>query len=66
MVTDGVFECRNRAGELFGQDRLEAAVTQAGQQPAATLAETIANQARGFADGQALEDDLTVLVAEWR
>ena len=53
LITDGVIEARNAAGELFGFDRTAAI--------AANAAEDIARAAQAF--GQ--EDDITVLTLEY-
>jgi phosphoserine phosphatase len=62
-TTDGIFECRNPAGELFGTDRLTAVI---GTQPRATaqrMLTSIRDAAAEFADGVEPADDQTILVA---
>ncbi|MGD0345632.1 MAG: PP2C family protein-serine/threonine phosphatase, partial [Terracidiphilus sp.] len=53
LLTDGVIEARNSAGELFGFERTAAVSTQS--------AESIAHAAQDF--GQ--DDDITVLTLRW-
>jgi serine phosphatase RsbU (regulator of sigma subunit) len=55
-----VIEAR-RDGELYGDDRLDALLTQRRELPALALATALAEDAREFADGD-LSDDLAVVV----
>ncbi len=62
LHTDGVTDARNRAGDLFGFDRLVGVV---GASPAASAAEIvtgISSAVSAFEDGAPAEDDLTLLV----
>ena len=60
LYTDGVIEAR-RDGELYGDDRLDALLTQQHERPARALAAAVAEDARDFAGGD-LSDDLAVVV----
>jgi sigma-B regulation protein RsbU (phosphoserine phosphatase) len=60
LYTDGVVEAR-RDGELYGDDRLDALLTERHDQPARALAVAVAEDAREFAGGD-LSDDLAVVV----
>ncbi|MGH2934593.1 MAG: SpoIIE family protein phosphatase, partial [Gaiellaceae bacterium] len=60
MYTDGVIEAR-RGGELYGLERLDALLRGHRELPPPTLARAIADDCRGFADGE-LSDDLAVVV----
>jgi serine phosphatase RsbU (regulator of sigma subunit) len=67
LVTDGVTEAFNRAGEPYGRARLEAVL--AGLPPSATareVGEAIGADVARFAAGAEPSDDLTVLVVHWR
>lgn len=63
IVTDGLAEARNAAGELFGKDRLLAAMREAVEAgkmdsfPAAVM-----SQVRAFQNDAPQTDDMTVLV----
>ena len=63
--TDGVTEAQSSSDELFGDERLLAAVEANRNLPAAGLLETIAAAAHNFG-GKELRDDLTLLVARAR
>ena len=63
--SDGVTEAQSGSGELFGDQRLLAAVEANRNLPAAGLLESIAVAAHNFS-GKAQEDDLTLLVARAR
>src|SRR5215471_6110927 len=60
VVTDGVTEAENAAGDMFGIERLHAAA--AGDSPF----ENIFEQVRSFCAGLALNDDCTVLELAYR
>jgi serine phosphatase RsbU (regulator of sigma subunit) len=64
FLTDGVTECQNGAGELFGEERLLALLTQeAHRAPSATaLRDCITSATREFAAGADPYDDQTVVV----
>lgn len=67
LVTDGVTEAMNAAGELYGRARLEALV--AGLGPAAgavEVGEAIRRDVARFAAGTEPSDDVTILVVQWR
>jgi serine phosphatase RsbU (regulator of sigma subunit) len=60
LYTDGVVEAR-RNGELYGDERLDALLTERHDLPARALAAAVAEDAREFAGGD-LSDDLAVVV----
>ncbi len=60
LYTDGVVEAR-RDGELYGDDRLDALLSERHELPARLLAAAVAEDAREFAGGD-LSDDLAVVV----
>jgi sigma-B regulation protein RsbU (phosphoserine phosphatase) len=59
LYTDGVTEAENRKGDLFGQERLEAALRAAGGLPARALIEHVVAAVNAFADGAPQSDDIT-------
>jgi serine phosphatase RsbU (regulator of sigma subunit) len=63
--SDGVTEAQSGSGELFGDERLLAAVKANRDFPAADLLKAIAAAAHNFG-GKEQEDDLTLLVARAR
>jgi serine phosphatase RsbU (regulator of sigma subunit) len=62
VYSDGVTEARSVSGELFGDERLLAAVEANTDLPAAGLLKAVAAAARNFG-GEEQQDDLTLLVA---
>jgi serine phosphatase RsbU (regulator of sigma subunit) len=66
LVTDGVTEAMNRAGELYGRARLEALLAAtpcaAG---AAAVAAAIRDDVARFVAGAAPADDLAIMVLQW-
>jgi serine phosphatase RsbU (regulator of sigma subunit) len=66
LVTDGVTEAMNGAGELYGRARLEAllAATPAAA-GAAAVAAAIRDDVARFVAGAAPADDLAILVLRW-
>ncbi len=61
MHTDGVRETRNRQGEMFGLERLRAAVREHGHLPAESIQNIILEQLNQFRDGAPQEDDVTLV-----
>ena len=66
LITDGVTEARNTAGELFGRERLEARLTLVdADATATTVAAAIREDVARFAAGAEPADDLAILVLRW-
>ncbi len=67
MVTDGITEAANAQGQLYGSERLRAALAAL---PAGPAAGEITQQVRAdvarFVDGAEPSDDLAILVLHWR
>jgi phosphoserine phosphatase RsbU/P len=67
LYTDGVTEARNRAGELFGDERLlDAAVAGGRGGDAAAVSRTILDAVTEFTGGAPQADDLTLVVVQRR
>ena len=62
LCTDGILERRNRAGDFFGQERLEAAVRPARGEQAAAILERVFESARAFGKARHWDDDATLVV----
>ena len=62
LCTDGILERRNRAGDFFGQERLEAAVREARGEPAAAILARVFESARAFGKVRHWDDDATLVV----
>jgi sigma-B regulation protein RsbU (phosphoserine phosphatase) len=60
LYTDGVVEAR-RAGELFGERRLDAHIVRQRELPAQALAESVLEECRAFVGGD-LRDDCAIVV----
>ncbi|HET9045690.1 MAG TPA: PP2C family protein-serine/threonine phosphatase, partial [Casimicrobiaceae bacterium] len=67
IVTDGVTDARNPAGELYGAERAEAALTRlaANRPRAQDVVDTLRADVTTFAAGAEPADDLTVLALRW-
>jgi sigma-B regulation protein RsbU (phosphoserine phosphatase) len=65
VVSDGVTEARDGAGEEFGEARLLTAMRGLGSLPAGAVPAALAAAVEAFAEGNH-EDDLTVVVARGR
>jgi len=61
LVSDGIFEYFNPAGEQFGQERVEEVIRQNADATMAELAQRLFAAARRFGAGAAQEDDMTVV-----
>ncbi|QUV84519.1 SpoIIE family protein phosphatase [Chloracidobacterium aggregatum] len=64
MYSDGIPELKNRTGNYFGYDGLEAVIHRHVHLPARELCETIVEKALTFASGSIPEDDITVVVVK--
>jgi sigma-B regulation protein RsbU (phosphoserine phosphatase) len=62
LYTDGITEARNAANELFGDERLLAALTQRITSAAPALLEGLVNEVRAFSKTATPHDDQTLLV----
>jgi serine phosphatase RsbU (regulator of sigma subunit) len=66
LVSDGVAEAMNSAGELFGRARLGRLLA---EMPARLTAEArvkaVAEEVRRFSAGADMADDVTILVVRW-
>jgi serine phosphatase RsbU (regulator of sigma subunit) len=66
LITDGVTEARNAAGELFGRERLEARLTLIDVDASATtLATALREDVERFVAGSEPADDLAILIVRW-
>lgn len=65
MYTDGVVEQDNRTGEMFGTERIEAALSGSGRLNAREVVNLLLNEVDAFADGAERVDDLTLLCVKF-
>lgn len=64
LYTDGLVEARNEIGELFGAQRLTECLERYGREPAGAVLTHVLGGQQAFANGTALTDDVTVVVAD--
>jgi len=64
LVTDGILEARNPAGEQFGLERVQATAEACHDVTAEACVDAIVWEAERFRDGEPTEDDQTVLVID--
>ena len=64
LVTDGLMEAANEAGEPYGLQRLEAAVEEFRAEPPDRLCHRIMERVRAFRGAAAQNDDMTILAIE--
>lgn len=62
--TDGIWEGRNRAGEMFGKDRLQAIIRRHAHQSAAVIRDAIFDAQHRFTLDAGAEDDLTMVIVK--
>jgi adenylate cyclase len=67
IVTDGVTEARNPAGDMYGGERLQDIVARVAQRPldARAVVEAMRADVESFVAGAEAADDLTLLVLRW-
>ncbi len=65
MYTDGIIECRNRDGEMFGEDRFHDLLRLHANLTAETLTERCFESLHEWADhGRGFDDDFTIVVVD--
>jgi serine phosphatase RsbU (regulator of sigma subunit) len=62
LITDGFIEWANPQDEQFGQQRLKKVIQANHDQPAAVIISELYSALQSFAEGEAQQDDLTVLI----
>jgi len=62
LMTDGIFEYENAAGEAFGEERVGRLLAEHQSDPMAGLIDTIVGEVDRFADGAPQNDDMTILL----
>ncbi len=65
LITDGVVESRNPAGEEYGYDRLREALDTLRGRSAEAVHHGLIAHLRGFLQGEPYTDDTTILVLAW-
>lgn len=65
MVTDGITEAANGAGDLYGSARMRQALEQAGDGGADSVVQLLREDVAGFVAGAEASDDLAILVVQW-
>lgn len=66
VYTDGVPEATNGAEDMFGPDRLQAALNQNADAPPEELVRRVGEEANRFVDGAPKFDDMTMLCLKYR
>ena len=64
LVSDGIFEYCNAAGEEFGEERVQEVIRAHADQTMAELSATLLAAVRAFAAGAPQEDDMTVVLVK--
>lgn len=64
LSTDGIAEATNPRGIPFGRDRLKDTIRALSEQPAEQIAQAIKQRVLDFSYPQALQDDLSIIVAK--
>jgi serine phosphatase RsbU (regulator of sigma subunit)/protein-S-isoprenylcysteine O-methyltransferase Ste14 len=62
LVTDGLFECTNPAGQMLGMDRLAQSIQKFHADPAPQLIHNLFEEVRQFCQSAPQADDITVVV----
>jgi sigma-B regulation protein RsbU (phosphoserine phosphatase) len=64
MLTDGIFERHDKAGEFFGVDRVRAIVRELQDRPAQAILDRLFDAAFAWGEGRPWEDDATIVVVK--
>jgi sigma-B regulation protein RsbU (phosphoserine phosphatase) len=65
IYTDGITEGINKAGEQFGNDRLQETLNQAGTEDVTAIVKHLKAAVDEFTAGTEPDDDRTILVLKW-
>lgn len=65
FYTDGIYECRNRSGEVFGKDRFYEAIEKNRHLPIRELVDTVFAAVKGFLRDAKPDDDISLLGVEY-
>ena len=66
FYTDGLTESQDANRTFFGEERLVELVASLAAEPVEAICDAVFEAVEGHAQGQALPDDLSLLVIEWR
>jgi phosphoserine phosphatase len=64
LLSDGIYEYENAAGEAFGRTRVEAAVAACAGEAPRTIVEHVLDALAGHAAGAAQDDDITAVIVQ--
>lgn len=64
MGTDGIWEARNAAGDMFGKERFQKVIRDNADKDAASIFETVIDALVAFTDGVPFEDDVTLVIVK--
>ena len=64
MLTDGILERRDKAGEFFGVDRVREIVRELQGRPAQAILDRLFEAAFAWGEGRPWEDDATIVVVK--
>jgi len=64
LFTDGITEAQNRAGDLFGEERLAEVIRQHAQETSEHIAQIVLDTVNRFSAGGAYSDDKTIIVVK--
>jgi sigma-B regulation protein RsbU (phosphoserine phosphatase) len=64
LYTDGLSEARNHDEEEYGKDRLQMMLNSFHELPTSSLVTRVVDDARNFAEGLPITDDLTLMALE--
>ena len=62
LYTDGITEAQDRAGQFYGEKRLQEVLRSLGSLPAQEIMEALLNDLRRFTGGAPQQDDVTLIV----
>ncbi len=66
LYSDGIIECENSQGEMFGKDKLKTLLKESQTLPMKDMITAVQDQIEGWQGNDQFEDDVTYLVVEWK
>ncbi|WP_299726513.1 SpoIIE family protein phosphatase [uncultured Endozoicomonas sp.] len=65
LYSDGLTECENREGEMFGEDRLKSMLKESITKDLGLVVNHFEDSIRDWSGSEVFEDDVTFLLLEW-
>jgi sigma-B regulation protein RsbU (phosphoserine phosphatase) len=66
LYSDGIVECENSQGEMFGQEKLKSLLKESQALPMNDMITVVQRQIEDWQGHDQFDDDVTYLIMEWK